>query len=157
MNLIYLTQEAPFFFTRVIVTTDLKFCSISCTYLYSLITNYSIIVLEKNFLLTYFLMNFAPHLGDLILKKCSRCPLFFKVCGLSNTQKYLNNMYQAWLKSIQLYWYLKVEKSEIFTYRRKDSQSTDQKKLIRAFSSGELKTIKENIAHIYISICCVNI
>lgn len=47
-------------------------------------------------------------------------------------------MYQAWLKSIQLYWYLKVEKSEIFTYRRKDSQSTDQKKLIRAFSSGEL-------------------
>lgn len=66
-------------------------------------------------------------------------------------------MYQAWLKSIQLYWYLKVKKSEIFTYRRKDSQSTDQKKLIRAFSSGELKTIKENIAHIYISICCVNI
>lgn len=29
----------PFFLTRVIVTTDLKFCSLSFTYLYSVITN----------------------------------------------------------------------------------------------------------------------
>lgn len=62
-------------------------------------------------------------------------------------------MYQARLKSIQLYWYLKVEKSEIFTYRRKDSQSTDQKKLIRAFSSGEPKNHKGKYCtylHIYL-------
>lgn len=96
-TLFTLLRRPIFFFTRVLVTTDL--ISLYIVYIFVLcITNYSIKVLD--YIFSYEL--YIPSWGSNI-EKVFKMSLFFfsKFLNYRTLKKYLNNMYQAWLKLIQ--------------------------------------------------------
>lgn len=132
----------PFFFTRVLVTTDL--ISLYIVYIFVLcITNYSIKVLD--YIFSYEL--YIPSWGSNIEKVFKMSTFFFKVFELSNTQK-IFKQYVPSLVEIDSVLILKSWKMWNIYIQKKRQPDNWSEKLIRAFSSGELKP-KRKILHIF--------
>lgn len=132
----------PFFFTRVLVTTDL--ISLYILYIFVLcITNYSIKVLD--YIFSYEL--YIPSWGSNIEKVFKMSTFFFKVFELSNTQK-IFKQYVPSLVEIDSVLILKSWKIWNIYIQKKRQPDNWSEKLIRAFSSGELKP-KRKILHIF--------
>lgn len=130
-----------FFFTRVLVTTDL--ISLYILYIFVLcITNYCIKVLD-------YIFSWALHpiLGIKYWKSVQDVYLFFKVFELSNTQK-IFKQYVPSLVEIDSVLILKSWKIWNIYIQKKRQPDNWSEKLIRAFSSGELKP-KRKILHIF--------